>query len=1006
MDARSQIARLALFAAVSWSCVSVGCQRTPAARDEPSRPASCPESRRVDPPLPHVTPEHETLDYWLGRQKAYGPLDEPLLNAEQIRRHNLALSQSSDSGEPLGQTDLLAPIDREQLRDQVGDRLSYLRGKLESHELRRENGEPVEPSSLRMFDASRMAEEIDEWRRVESMTPLRCGPIEQGLYRTPIDPDFDRNRCSTVREGEMVQLVARWENGMYLARTSYAIGWVQDATLSRRLDRVEAESALAPREAPALTRRALLTEAFSMLGAPYGWGGRGGGYDCSRFLLDLFGRFGIALPRHSARQAMAGTFFLDVSDVEDLDEKRLILEASAHHGLVLVQFPGHIMLYLGATEEGAPMAIHAFSEYLTSCEGSELETVNRVDRVAVSDFTLGEGTSRGDFLTRASRFTVIGRPPGPALVADAELRPSAPISPPEGSCADSKRAAIFQSPRHPNRSQPLRVIATGARNPGLASLVLHAPDGTLVKPREHRLDGPPYSRWVEVPEPSPGRWTAVFADGDEVLACQRIDVSTRPPKPPARSTPGPAWEIDGPWGQEVENFYAAFIEQLFREPEEDDVTWPSLQALIADPSRNLLYDYRAPGEDAALGLEPDCADLPYFLRAYFAWKMRLPFGYRACTRGRKDEPPRCDPIAASNADPVPDADHAAAFRRFARRLAGTVHSSSPRTLPDDDETDFYPVRLNRRALRPGTVFADPYGHVLVVARWKPQSLEGYGVLIGADAQPDGTVGRRRFWRGSFLFTPKTELVGAGFKAWRPVFAGEPWTAASNDELRARGGAQSWSKAQYRGTADDFYSAMEGLINPRPLDPIGRQVSLVDALEESVQRRLSSVRNGEDFMNERDFASIDMPHGSALFLTTGPWEDFSTPSRDMRLLISIDAVMSFPETVEAHPERFGIRDQDRAEAAQRVRRALEAELHKRRFAYTRSDGTRWELSLADVVARAEALEAAYNPNDCIEVRWGAPEGSEEGSTCRRRAPEDQRARMERYRPWFAERQRPG
>ena len=38
---------------------------------------------------------------------------------------------------------------------------------------------------------------------------------------------------------------------------------------------------------------------------------------------------------------------------------------------------------------------------------------------------------------------------------------------------------------------------------------------------------------------------------------------------------------------------------------------------------------------------PDCADLPYFLRAYFAFKMGLPFGYAKCTRGSANEPPKC-----------------------------------------------------------------------------------------------------------------------------------------------------------------------------------------------------------------------------------------------------------------------------------------------------------------------------------------------------------------------------
>ena len=58
-----------------------------------------------------------------------------------------------------------------------------------------------------------------------------------------------------------------------------------------------------------------------------------------------------------------------------------------------------------------------------------------------------------------------------------------------------------------------------------------------------------------------------------------------------------------------------------------------------------------------------------------------------------------------------------------------------------------------------------------------------------------------------------------------------------------------------------------------------------------------------------------------------------------------------------------------------------------------------------MARADRLEIAYNPNDCPEWRWGAPEGSKEFSPCLRRAPDDQRKMMDAYRPWFRDRARP-
>jgi hypothetical protein len=85
--------------------------------------------------------------------------------------------------------------------------------------------------------------------------------------------------------------------------------------------------------------------------------------------------------------------------------------------------------------------------------------------------------------------------------------------------------------------------------------------------------------------------------------------------------------------------------------------------------------------------------------------------------------------------------------------------------------------------------------------------------------------------------------------------------------------------------------------------------------------------------------------------------------------------------------------------------LTQELSSRKFSYPRTDGSQWTLSLKDVIDRITDLEMAYNVNDCVELRWGAKDGSEEAATCKRRAPQGQRAKMTDYRPWFSERRRP-
>ena len=303
-------------------------------------------------------------------------------------------------------------------------------------------------------------------------------------------------------------------------------------------------------------------------------------------------------------------------------------------------------------------------------------------------------------------------------------------------------------------------------------------------------------------------------------------------------------------------------------------------------------------------------------------------------------------------------------------------------------------------------FADPYGHLFVIADWIPQGLAGYGMLLGADAQPDGTIGRRRFWRGSFLFTPDTSQAGAGFKAFRPLrYRGGRIRPVRNAAIASLPGMTPHSMQQYQGTTDDFYDRVEALINPRPLDPQQLLDVLIEAFYEQVKRRVISVQNGEDYQSEHP-GTIDMPRGHGIFETTGPWEDYSTPSRDMRLLIAMDTVLGFPAAVKRQPERFGLPAGDELpKAVAALEQHLDGALSKRRFQYRRSDGSIHQLSVKDVVARARDFEMAYNPNDCVEIRWAAQEGSDERATCRKRAPRHQLRRMTSYRKWFAERRRP-
>jgi hypothetical protein len=579
---------------------------------------------------------------------------------------------------------------------------------------------------------------------------------------------------------------------------------------------------------------------------------------------------------------------------------------------------------------------------------------------------------------------------------------------PGAPCREGGGVAIWTSPGAPGAGAPLRILAV-AETDTIGDLEVRDPDGRAVAVAVIRRSGPPWSLAAAVERPVPGTYRVEVVRDGAALSCRAVEVA-RVPGRSAGAARGAVWESRLAWDRATEAFYSAWIEQLFDAPPEVSLGFRPLHEALRDPGRNFLHDHLGLGEDdarspRALVADPDCADLPYFLRAYFAWKVGLPVGFRACSRGSATAPPRCGALV-TNEQPPRAQDPLAAFQAFARRLMDTVHSGSARTALADEATDFYPVPVERDVLRPGIVFADPYGHALMLVKWVPQTGERSGLLLAVDAQPDASVGRKRFWEGTFLFASDTPGAGPGFKAFRPlVGGGGALRPLSNAALAGDPRFAPFSAEQARMSADELYARMARLINPRGLDPLQAYEETLDALVEQLETRVQSVDNGEEHVRATRGAIVPMPEGARIFETVGPWEDYSTPSRDMRLIIAMNVLAGLPERIVRHPELYVLGDRRPEEARAEVERLHARRAAERTITYTRSDGSPWRLTVADVLARKPAFEVAYNPNDCVEVRWGAPEGTAEHATCRRRAPVEQRARMEQYRPWFREARRP-
>jgi hypothetical protein len=623
------------------------------------------------------------------------------------------------------------------------------------------------------------------------------------------------------------------------------------------------------------------------------------------------------------------------------------------------------------------------------------------------------------------------------------------------SCEEAASVAVLPAPVAPWKGMPLRVMVA-AEKPLDGELTLIAPDGSVAAKGSVR-GGPPYYWFAEVATPAVGKWQATLTRGGAPCVTRDIVVAAQKPPGPGKSE-NSVWPIRTNWNRATEDLFSAWIAKLFDAPLEAEPSWKVWHLVLRDQSRNFLFNYLGGNEDnVTLSLKPDCADFVYFLRAYFAFKLGLPFAYSNCSRGMGGAPPKCyqwfdilhpettrpppppEPVAASTPAPAPEPPptpssklaqlfgqkpepapaiaappppppappHKPNFGEYLRAVGDVVHSGSVRVAATDDNTDFYTVPLTADALRPGVVYADPYGHVMMLVQRVPEANGNAGVFLAVDAEPDGSVTRKRFWRGNFLFVHEPKLGSPGFKRFRPIVreANGSLRRLTNAEIARNPSYGDFSLEQSQLSMEDFYDKMDDVMSPEPLDPTRAMQSAITSLEEQVKTRVTSVENGRKWQATAK-GDATMPDGASIFETNGAWEDYATPARDFRLLIAMDVVRGYPEHVVRRADRYAIPPgKSIADVKADLQNVLASELASRKFSYTRSDGSQWTLSLKDVIDRIADFEMGYNLNDCVELRWGAAERSDEAATCKRHAPAAQRAKMSDYRTWFQQRHWP-
>jgi len=411
----------------------------------------------------------------------------------------------------------------------------------------------------------------------------------------------------------------------------------------------------------------------------------------------------------------------------------------------------------------------------------------------------------------------------------------------------------------------------------------------------------------------------------------------------------------------------------------------------------------------------DCADLPYVLRFYYAWKRGLPFSYVSAVepRGHTNDiryTPRGNSVAARTTLQSGEVSGYAALDT----MRDAVSSATYRIHPDLEQPlpqDFYSPAITAQAIRPGTVIYDPNGHLANVYRVDPDGRIHY-----LDAHPDNSLTRGFY---DLRFVRASPGMGSGFKNWRPqtlvgysrapdgVLIGGQVVMPANSQIA------DYSDEQYFGNGprpDDDSDWNDGTftLNKEVLDYYdyvraklagGKlQFDPVKEVRDMVDSNCADLHYRADAVNLAiEAGQMNLPQPDRLpqniYGSDGDWEIYSSPSRDARLKT---AFKELRDTVQRFVAMYQAGDPKLVYAGQNLVADLIATYDRQaracQIVYTRTDRTQIVLTYEE--ARRRLFAMSFDPHHCIELRWGASDAREQSS-----CPDNSKKRA-----WYAAEQR--
>jgi hypothetical protein len=407
------------------------------------------------------------------------------------------------------------------------------------------------------------------------------------------------------------------------------------------------------------------------------------------------------------------------------------------------------------------------------------------------------------------------------------------------------------------------------------------------------------------------------------------------------------------WDANAEKEWSTFIAGIGNAREAGKCT--TLGQCINDPTIN---PYKAPA-DTDLNVFADCSKVGIGLRGYFAIKTGRPFKYVSEVLGDRpaslaaDKEPDYRYTANNHPTAWSTAKSSPTMQALFNRIASLYHSGFYRMGPTVENDDTYPIDIRPGTVRPGTVYYDPNGHVLLVYK-----VDALGTVHFIDGHPDNSL-------STHILTSDLAVggvsQGGGFRNFRPVDS-STLEYAPNASLPELGSTQYGHGAGY---VDWVRSQLTG---GQALAPDQQLTLLMDQLCTDIVGRVGAVDAGKQLASAD---LVDMP--ANIYGADGDWESFSTPGRDQKLRSSFRSIFQLVSTTAgAHNA------QSRALVA-KYTAIWKSHQSSCKIAYTSSSGAPVNLTLNDVQARL--FDLSFDPYQCVEMRWGAyPKNTAEYASC--------------------------